>query len=178
MRNLALQHGRTIILCGAMAMICLSATPVAARTTVAWVQELSNHTTRSDTRMTMGHGTFQVKVSPRPVAPEGFAGMTLEKTYTGALEARASGEMLSGGNPSTGNAGYVAMERVTGKLDGHDGSFVMMQSGVMSTGAEPAMTATIVPGSGTGALSGIYGTMTLGMTGGEHRYTINYAISQ
>ena len=44
--------------------------------------------------------------------------MSIEKVIHGGLEATSKGEMLSAGNPKAGAAGYVAMEMVTGKLDG------------------------------------------------------------
>ena len=40
--------------------------------------------------------------------------MSIDKTFEGDLEATSRGEMLSGGSPAEGSAGFVAIERVTG----------------------------------------------------------------
>jgi hypothetical protein len=128
--------------------------------------------------MTQAKGTFDVVITPTTHAPdESIASNTLGKTYKGDLEATAKGEMLSSGDPTSGNAGYVAIERITGALAGKTGTFAVMQSGTMSTGVAPQMTATIVPGSGTGDLSGIYGSMAIEISGGKHFYTIYYAFA-
>lgn len=129
--------------------------------------------------LTEAKGTFEVKVAPLASGPgEGLAGYSLDKTYHGDLEATGKGQMLSGGDPASGNAGYVAIERVTGKLGGKSGSFALMQSGTMSKGSAPQLTVTIVPGSGTGELSGIYGSMTITISAGRHDFTLQYAFAQ
>lgn len=121
-------------------------------------------------------GTFEVKITPTGHAPDPtLASNSLEKHYYGDLEAIAKGEMLSAGDPATGNGGYVAIERVTGKLAGKTGTFAVMQFGIMASGSSPQITVTIIPGSGTGALSGIYGTMTIIVAKGKHSYTVDYS---
>ncbi len=130
--------------------------------------------TRLEAKMMQAKGTFDIRMAARSPAAEGFNAMSMEKTYQGELQATAKGEFLSAGDPKAGNAGYVAIERITGTLAGHAGSFAVMQSATMATGTEPKLTATIVPGSGTGDLSGIYGSMTLVNTGSGHHYTVDY----
>ena len=127
--------------------------------------------------MTQAHGTFVVKMLPRSPAAEGYGAMSLDKTYIGDLQASAKGEFLSAGDPASGKAGYVAIERITGTLAGRSGGFALMQLGVMAGGTAPSLTALIVPGSGTGDLSGIHGSMTLTAAGKDHQYTIEYAFS-
>ena len=85
--------------------------------------------------------------------------------------------MLASGGPPSTSGGYVAMERITGKLAGRTGSFSVMQLGSMSTGTDPKLTIQIVPGSGTGDLSGLYGAMTIAVIAGQHTYTIHYGFS-
>ncbi len=97
--------------------------------------------------------------------------------YHGDLEATGKGLMLSSGDPGQGSAGYVAMERVSGILSGRAGSFALMQMGSMVPGAGQQLTVTIVPGSGTGDLSGIYGGMAINIAGGKHSYLLNYAFA-
>src|ERR1700689_3695044 len=82
----------------------------------------------------------------------------LDKQYHGALEATSKGQMLSAGNPAQGNGGYVAIEKIMGTLHGRTGSFILQHSGTMKDNV-PQMSVTLVPGSGTGRLEGIAGTM-------------------
>ena len=128
--------------------------------------------------MTHATGTFEVKVIPTKNAPDpSLASYSINKTFRGDLEATSVGEMFSAGDPSTGNAGYVGIERVTGTLNGRTGTFAFMQMGIMSTGTAPQMTGNIVPGSGTGDLAGIHGTFTIIVAAGKHTYTMDYAIN-
>ena len=128
--------------------------------------------------MTRAAGTFDVKTALTNHPPDPTIGsMSLDKQYHGDLEATAKGEMLWVGDPASGNAGSVAIERVTGTLGGKTGSFAFMLTGVMVKGTAPQMTVTIIPGSGTEGLSGIYGALTIIITPGKHSYTLDYAFS-
>jgi hypothetical protein len=122
-------------------------------------------------------GTFDVKMAPGNTAPaENVGRMSLDKTYHGDLDAIGKGEMLSAGDPATGNAGYVAIERVTGTLNGKKGSFAVMQIATMATGSVPQLQAIIAPGSGTGELTGITGSMKIIIEIKQHRYEFDYRI--
>jgi len=57
-----------------------------------------------------------------------------------------------------GGSSFVARERIEGALDGHEGTFVLEHRGSMSEGHPIALEATVVHGSGTGALTGITGS--------------------
>jgi hypothetical protein len=121
-------------------------------------------------------GDFEVKIEP--VAERGGIpqSMSLHKRYHGALEATSAGEMLAGGNQKAGAAGYVAFETVTGSLDGRNGSFSILQFGLMSAG-NLEMRVEIVPGSGVGELAGILGSMKIEFgPKGEHFYTLDYTL--
>ncbi len=123
-------------------------------------------------------GPFDVTIQPQTTdqaAGPPYGRMILKKQYHGALEADAQGEMLTGGDFKAGNAGYVAMETVTGTLDGRAGTFQVMQIGTMQAG-RPELRCVVVPGSGTGALMGLAGTLTLDPTGGKHTYTLDYTL--
>jgi hypothetical protein len=124
-------------------------------------------------------GTFDVKTTPiaadDAIMGTGIGRYSLVKQYHGELEASAKGEMLGAGDPSTGSAGYVAMEQVNGNLAGHAGSFALQHSGVMdSTGL--TLSVAVVPGSGTGQLKGISGTLTITNNGGHHSYVFDYSL--
>ena len=124
-------------------------------------------------------GAFEVKIAPYPhTVDTAIPAFSLDKTYSGALRGSARGEMLTAGDRAAGNAGYVAMEIVTGTLDGKAGSFALMQSGTMTKGSAPELNVQVVPGSGTGELSGLYGAMTIHIApDGSHSYTLHYAFS-
>jgi hypothetical protein len=123
-------------------------------------------------------GTFDVVITPVQPAPETTPDapgrMTLSKTFHGDLTGTGAGEMLATMAPGASGA-YVAMERVTGSIDGHAGTFALVHRGLMDQGAQD-LTITVVPGSGTGDLSGIAGVFHLMIEGGEHRYDLEYSL--
>jgi hypothetical protein len=124
-------------------------------------------------------GTFEVKLNPQPADEyadaTALARMTIDKELRGDLEGTSKGQMLSAATPIRNSAGYVAIERVTGTLQGRAGTFILQHSGTMNRGA-PTLVVTIVPDSGTGALEGINGTMTIDLSGGKHAYTLDYTL--
>jgi hypothetical protein len=103
-------------------------------------------------------GPFDVKLTPQPAAPgieqANLGRMTLDKQFHDDLEATSLGEMLSAMGQVQGSAGYVAIERVTGSLHGKQGSFVLQHHGIMNRGV-PELSVTVVPDSGTDALTGL-----------------------
>ena len=123
-------------------------------------------------------GTFEVDLQPQPAWDEGagLGRLSINKQFQGDLEATSRGEMLSF-RGAEGSAGYVALEKVTGKLGGLGGSFVLQHSGTMTRG-EGALSITVVPDSGTGDLGGLSGSMMVENAGGEHRYTFAYSLGE
>ena len=124
-------------------------------------------------------GTFDVKNAPL-TADEALAGTAigrygLDKQFHGDLEAASKGEMLGAGNPATGTAGYVAIEQVTGTLQGRAGSFALQHFGTMVDN-KFELVVKVVPGSGTGDLSGISGAMTITIVSGKHSYKFDYEL--
>src|SRR4030081_1571195 len=109
---------------------------------------------------TRASGTFEVKLVPQ--AQEGDAAdaklgrMSIDKQFHGHLEGTSKGQMLTAGTDVKGSAGYVAIERVSGSLQGRSGTFVLQHSGTMTRGI-PQLTITVVPDSGTGQLVGLTG---------------------
>lgn len=101
--------------------------------------------------------------------------MSIEKRFHGDLEATSQGEMIAVQSAVKGSAGYVALERVTGTLHGRSGSFVLQHSGTMTRGV-PALTVTVVPDTGTDALTGITGTLDITIVDGNHTYTFDYEL--
>lgn len=126
-------------------------------------------------------GTFEVKLTPQ-VAEEGsdagLGRMSIDKQFHGDLEGTSKGFMLSSAATIVkGSGGYVAMERVTGKLNGRSGSFVLQHSGTMTRGT-PQLSVTVVPDSGTDQLTGITGTFTIKIDAGKHSYDFDYTLPE
>lgn len=119
-------------------------------------------------------GTFDVRMTVESDAP--VARMALVKSFHGDLEGNSVGTMLSAGNPAEGSAGYVAIENVTASLAGRQGGFSLQHSGTMHAG-EQTLAIAVVPGSGTGALAGISGSITIAIEGGVHSYALRYSLS-
>lgn len=124
-------------------------------------------------------GAFDVKTTPLPADTDvdtgGFGRLSLDKRFYGALDAESHGQMVAFRSAVAGSAGYVAMELVRGTLDGHAGSFVLQHSGTMNRGAQ-ALQLSVVPDSGTDALTGLAGTMQIIMDGTQHSYDFEYTI--
>ncbi|HEV3285155.1 MAG TPA: DUF3224 domain-containing protein, partial [Steroidobacteraceae bacterium] len=88
----------------------------------------------------------------------------------------SKGEMLALQTEVKGSAGYVALERVTGKLTGRSGSFVLQHSGTMHRG-DPDTTIVVVPDSATGELRGLSGKMKISIAAdGAHNYEFDFKI--
>jgi hypothetical protein len=126
----------------------------------------------------LASGFFEVNLNPQQLSDvaknSGIDRMSIDKTFHGILEATSRGEMLAM-RTEPGSAGYVAMEVVTGLLDGRRGSFALQHSSMMTEG-KPEQSITVVPGSGTHALKGLAGHMTIAVRDGEHAYSFEYTL--
>ena len=116
-------------------------------------------------------GTFEVNLTPQTppaTSTEATVGrLLIDKQFHGDLDATSKGEMLAVSTSVKGSAGYVAMEVVTGKLQGRSGSFALQHSGTMMRGT-PQLSVTVVPDSGTGELAGLAGQMITKIADGKH----------
>lgn len=101
--------------------------------------------------------------------------MSIDKQITGDLTATTMGQMLSAMTGTKGSAGYVAIERVTGVLNGKRGTFVLQHTGTMNRGA-PSLVVTVVPDSGTEELVGLEGEFTINIEEGKHYYEFSYRL--
>jgi hypothetical protein len=125
-------------------------------------------------------GTFDVKLTPQGEGDRSdgatTARMTADKQYHGDLEGIGKGEMLSALSDVKGSGSYVAIERVSGTLNGRQGTFILDHRGRMTRGAQQLEIA-VVPDSGTGELTDITGTMTITIAGGKHFYEFEYTLA-
>ena len=108
--------------------------------------------------------------------PPNLGRRSLDKKYRGALQAKGLGEMLSAFGDVDGSAGYVAIEFVSGTLQGRRGTFVLQHSGTMTRGAAE-LSISVVPDSGSDELQGLSGSMTIKIEDGKHFYSFEYSLS-
>ena len=119
-------------------------------------------------------GQFQVTMSPGGGVDPAIGSMTLSKSYEGDLIATSVGQMLAMRSPVEGSAGYVAIERITGTLHGHTGSFALQHDGIMDRG-KPSLSVVVIPDSGTDALKGLRGRLDIEIRDGAHFYRLEYS---
>jgi len=134
----------------------------------------------TDATMPNGHhaaGEFTTKTRSADVTDTveniALARTIIDKVFSGPLEATGVVEMLSAGGGAPGSAGYVAIERVTGTLDGKAGTFVLQHTGTMMRGVA-TLAISVVPDSGTGELKSLAGTMNIVMADGKKSYSFDY----
>jgi Protein of unknown function (DUF3224) len=109
-----------------------------------------------------------------------IARLTSDKTWHGDFEGVSHGEMITGSTASTGSMAYVAIERMTGKLNGRQGSFTFSHRATMMKGDAPSageLSVTVVPNSGTGELAGLTGSLMIHIDSqGKHTWTFDYSL--
>jgi hypothetical protein len=136
------------------------------------------HATPPETPMTRhATGTFEVNMQPQgegDVAEGSSLGrMSLDKRFSGDLEAVSKGQMLAARSDVPTSAAYVAIERVSGRLHGREGSFALVHKGVMTKEAQ-SLAIEVVPDTGTGQLKGLTGALGIRIEEGRHHYDFEY----
>jgi len=123
-------------------------------------------------------GTFEIKMTPQDdkSTDKSLGRVTIEKEWHGDLEGTSAGQMLTGGDIAKGSAGYVAIEKVSGTVNGRQGTFMLQHSGIMTRG-EGQLTITVVPDSGTDQLAGLTGRLSIRIEGGKHFYDFDYSLT-
>ena len=125
-------------------------------------------------------GAFDIKMTPTPADDyadgKALGRVAADKQYHGDLEGSGKGQMLTATGEVKGSAVYVATERVSGKLGGRSGTFLLAHRGVMNRGAQQ-LEVDVVPDSGTGELQGIAGRLAINVTpDGKHVYDFEYTL--
>lgn len=126
-------------------------------------------------------GKFEVKLNPLDSYAQGIdeinlGRMSIDKSFSGDLDATSKGEMLTAMTSVKGSAGYVAIEQVSGTLSGRKGSFVLQHFGTMDKGND-RLILEVVPDSGTGQLAGLTGKMAIKIEDSQHYYEFEYALA-
>ena len=94
-------------------------------------------------------------------------------TYSGDLVGKTSVAFIMV-YPDEVTANFSGLERIEGQLGGRSGSFVLRHEGGFA-GGEAKTTLTVVPGSGTGELTGLRGEGTsLAPAGSRAELTLDY----
>jgi len=100
---------------------------------------------------------------------------TVSKTFTGDLEGEGQVEYLMMYR-ADGTAAFVGLERISGRLGGRSGTFVLQRTGVFE-GGKASESYAVVPGSATGQLRGLRGGGTSAVGhGAEHPFTLDYEL--
>ena len=98
---------------------------------------------------------------------------TVTKTLTGDIEGEGQVEylMMYRGD---GSATFIGLERVSGRIDGKAGTFVLQRTGVFESG-QAKESYSVVPGSATGELRGLRGDGSSAVGhGADHPFTLEY----
>ena len=125
-------------------------------------------------------GEFEVNLQPLDIYAKGGEGaglgrMSIDKTFYGDLLATSQGEMLTAMTGVEGSAGYVAIEQVSGALQGKLGTFVLQHFGLANRGKN-SLILEVVHDSGTGELVNLSGEMSIKIEGGKHLYVFDYTL--
>ena len=127
------------------------------------------------------HARFAIKgwdekpYSEGPGLPK-LARASVTKTYTGDIEGEGQVDYLMMYRPD-GSATFVGLERVTGRMAGKSGSFVLQRTGVFEGGMAKE-TYSVILGSGAGELQGLTGEGRTAVGHGmEHPMTLDYDLA-
>ncbi|MEV7010385.1 DUF3224 domain-containing protein [Streptosporangium sp. NPDC051022] len=124
-------------------------------------------------------GTFTVDSwDPRPYdEAEGatLSHVRLTKTFDGDLVGTATADIITVMTQVEGSAAYAGFERFTGTAHGREGTFVLHHTATSHAG-ESSLSWTILPGSGTGELSGIRGGGQIVNDDGAHSFHLDYEL--
>lgn len=155
--------------CGALILGALSIT-------IAYAQSNAPSVLKETSLSQHANGPFDVKLTPQDdKLADGISRMLIDKQYHGDMEGAAKGQMLAAGSAKTSGV-YVAIETFTGSIHGKSGGFALHHTGIMTNGG-PTLTIAVVPGSGTGDLKGISGTMRINIAqDGKHSYDLEYTL--
>jgi hypothetical protein len=105
-----------------------------------------------------------------------YARIRIGKTFRGDIEAHSTVEMLSVRAENRG-AGYVAVERISGSVHNHFGTFALLHAGTMAGETQWARWP-VVPGSGTADLVRIAGEGRIEIgPDGAHELHLDYELT-
>ena len=100
---------------------------------------------------------------------------SVDKTFTGDIDGEGHVEYVMMYR-SDGTAAFVGLERITGRIAGRNGSFVLQRTGVFEDG-QAKESYSVVTGSGTGELRSLRGegTSSVGHAA-DYPFALNYEL--
>lgn len=100
---------------------------------------------------------------------------SVDKTFTGDIDGEGHVEYVMMYR-SDGTAAFVGLERITGRIAGRNGSFVLQRTGVFE-GGQAKESYSVVTGSGTGELRSLRGegTSSVGHAA-DYPFALNYEL--
>jgi hypothetical protein len=115
---------------------------------------MTNKMTRANAKITVSK--YEPVPYEEPAAGPALSRIHVEESFSGDIEADGVVEFLQAAQPD-GTASFVGIERVTGTIAGRSGTFLLQDSGTVAGGIVSGDWF-VVPGSGTGDLTGLRGT--------------------
>jgi hypothetical protein len=104
--------------------------------------------------------------------------VTVKKSFQGDLDGASEAELLmcqADAKDFEAGAGYVASEQFEGSLSGRKGAFVLQHWGLVSPDGSQKTSGHVLPGTATGELVGLSGTMEISIAeDGTHTLTLDY----
>lgn len=100
---------------------------------------------------------------------------SVDKTFTGDIDGEGHVEYVMMYR-SDGTAAFVGLERITGRIAGRNGSFVLQRTGIFEDG-QAKESYSVVTGSGTGELRSLRGegTSSVGHAA-DYPFALNYEL--
>lgn len=132
---------------------------------------------------TTGRFTFsdwkERAVSPSEVRP-GLAHASVTNTFSGGIQASGTTCEYTIAYVTESTGSFTGMEVLTGSLDGRDGTFALDERGSFEADGTLRCVFDVVPGSGTGDLTGLRGTGSFATKTGQQSvpYTFDYDLGQ
>jgi Protein of unknown function (DUF3224) len=169
---------RSVVCMAVWVAVCVAGMVLAVSARMQQSNKTSQQADVKGTKMSKrASGTFDVKLTPKDQGADATVGaMTIDKEFHGDLAGTSTGQMLMASSSSVkDSAGYVAIEKVTGTLNGRRGTFYLQHSGIMTRGAGE-LTITVIPDSGTDQLVGLTGRMNIIIAAGKHSYDFDYTL--
>ncbi|GAB2614453.1 DUF3224 domain-containing protein [Streptomyces capparidis] len=115
----------------------------------------------AEARTTTGHFTFadweEDTIGPAEAAPR-LAGARVVNSFSGGIEAPATSCAYTIAYLTDKTGTFTGMELLAGRLDGREGTFVLEERGRFEADGTVHCAFEVVPGSATGALTGLRGT--------------------
>lgn len=116
--------------------------------------------------------TWDAATYDEPAEGPKLSRVTVRKLFQGELTGESTAELLMS-QAQDGSAGYVALERVVGRIGARAGTFDVQHCATQG-GANPQAIWLVVPGSGTGELRGLSGTVTYAHDQNGAVFTLDY----